>query len=161
MRRIVFALGFALALATPAAAQRDTLPARSFTPSHLAAARELLQEIQIQKLSMAGVEAMFTEQIRANPEMGRYREAMLAWARDIFSSEEATNAFAALYAEAFSEEDVRALTAFYRTPLGQRVAAMQPVIATRGADLGRRLAERKQADLIARIQQVDSKRTTP
>jgi len=161
MNRIVFAVGFVLALATPAAAQQDTLPARSFTPSHLAVARELLQAIQIQKVSMAGVEAMFTEQIRANPEMGRYREAMLAWARDIFSSEEATNAFAALYAEAFTEEDLRALTAFYRTPLGQRVAAMQPVMATRGADLGRRLAERKQADLLARLQQVDSKRTTP
>ncbi|HEX8674742.1 MAG TPA: DUF2059 domain-containing protein [Longimicrobium sp.] len=161
MRRIVFALGLALALAAPAAAQRDTVPSRTFTPSHLAVARELLQELQIQKLSMAGVEAMFADQIRTNPEMGRYREAMLGWARDVFSSEEAISAFAALYAGAFSEEDLRALTAFYRTPLGQRVAAMQPVMAARGADLGRRLGERKQADLIARLQQVDSKRTNP
>lgn len=161
MRRIVFALSFALALAAPVAAQDTAPPARDFTPSHMAAAREFLQAIQMHKLSMAGVEAMFGEQIRANPGMGRYREAMFAWARDLFSSEEATNAFAALYAESFSEEDLRALTAFYRTPLGQRVAAMQPVMATRGAELGRRLAERKQADLIARLQQVDSKTPAP
>lgn len=153
MRRIVYALGFVLALATPAAAQQ----ARAFTPSHMAVARELLQAVQIQKVSMAGVESMITEQIRTNPQMGRYREAMLAWAREIFSSEEAIDAFAALYADAFSEEDLRALLAFYRTPLGQRVATMQPIMATRGADLGRRLAEGKQADLIARLQQVDSK----
>lgn len=158
MRRIVTLLGFVLALAAPAAAQDTTLPAHNFSPSHMAVARELLEAVQIQKVSMAGVEAMIGDQIRTNPQMGRYREAMLAWARDIFSSEEATNAFAALYAEAFNEEDLRALLAFYRTPLGQRVATMQPIMATRGADLGRRLAERKQADLIARLQQVDGKK---
>lgn len=154
MRRIVYVLGFLLALATPTAAQQ----ARTFTPSHMAVARELLQAVQIQKVSMAGVESMISEQIRTNPQMGRYREAMLAWAREIFASEEAIDAFAALYADAFSEEDLRALLAFYRTPLGQRVATMQPIMATRGADLGRRLAEGKQADLIARLQQVDSKK---
>ncbi|HEX8362990.1 MAG TPA: DUF2059 domain-containing protein [Longimicrobium sp.] len=155
MRKRLLVLGFALALAAPAAAQQT--PARTFAPSHMAAAREFLDAVQIQKLTAAGTEATISEQIRANPEMARYREAMLGWARDLFSSEEAVTAFAELYAEAFTEADLRALTAFYQTPLGQRLAANQTVLAGRGAELGRRLAESKQADLVARIQRVDAK----
>jgi hypothetical protein len=155
MRKRLLVLGFALALAAPAAAQETTAPA--IAPSHMAAARQFLDAVQIQKLTAAGAEATIGEQIRANPQMGRYRDAMLGWARDLFASEEAVTAFAQLYAEAFTEADLRALTAFYQTPLGQRLATNQTALAARGAALGRRLAESKQADLLARIQQVDAK----
>jgi hypothetical protein len=151
MRKRLLVLGFALAFAAPAAAQQ------TIAPSHMAAARQFLEAVQIQKLTAAGAEATIGEQIRANPQMSRYRDAMLGWARDLFASEEAVSAFAQLYAEAFTEADLRALTAFYQTPLGQRLATNQTVLAARGAELGRRLAESKQADLLARIQQVDAK----
>jgi len=154
MRKGLIALGFALALAAPAAAQETTRP---HTPSHMAVARELMEAAQVQKAAMAGVELTIGEQVRANPAMSRYRQVMMEWARSLFTSQEAINAFAALYADAFTEEDLRQMVAFYRTPVGQKMAASQGVLATRGAELGRELAERKQADLLARIQEVDAK----
>ena len=150
MRRIVYALGFVLALATPAAAQ----PARTFAPSHLEAAREYLDALHIQKVAAAAVEMSLEEQIRTNPGMERYRAVMMEWAREIFASTEAKTAFAEMYAEAITEADLRALTAFFRTPLGQRVALIQPKMAERGAEVGRRLAQAHQADLIARLERV-------
>jgi hypothetical protein len=150
MRRIVYALGFALALATPAAAQQ----ARTFAPSHLEAAREYLEAVHVQQLAAAGVEVSLEQQIRANPAMEPYRAAMKEWARELFGSAEAKTAFAELYAEAFSEADLRALTTFFRTPLGQRVAEIQPKLAERGAEVGRKLAEAHQADLVARLERV-------
>lgn len=153
MRRIVFALGFIVALATPAAAQQ----ARAFTPSHLQAAREYLEAVHVQQLAAAGVEVTLDQQIRTSPEMEPYRAAMMEWARELFASAEAKTAFAELYAEAFNEADLRALTAFYRTPLGQRVAQIQPKLAERGAEVGRRLAESHQADLVARLERVKPK----
>ena len=154
MRKALIVLGFALALAAPAAAQ-DT--ARAHAPAHMAAARELMEAAQVQQAAMAGVESMIAEQVRTNPSMARYRQAMLEWARGLFTGEEALNAFGALYADAFTEDELRQLVAFYRTPLGRKMAASQGVLATRGAELGRQLAERKQGDLLARIQQVDAK----
>lgn len=154
MRKGLIVLGFALALAAPAAAQETT---RTHPPSHIAAARELMEVAQVQKTAVTGAEVMIAEQVRTNPAMARYRQAMLEWARGVFTSEEALTAFAALYADAYTEADLRQLVAFYRTPLGQKLAANQVLLATRGADLGRQLAERKQADLVARIQQVDAK----
>jgi hypothetical protein len=151
MRKVLVVLGFALALAAPAAAQG------THAPSHLAAARQLMEAAEVQKAAMAGVEVMIAEQVRTNPAMSRYRQTMLEWARAIFTGEDAVNAFAALYADAYTEDELRQLVAFYRTPLGQKMAANQTVLATRGAELGRQLAERKQGDLLARIQQVDAK----
>jgi len=150
MRRIVYALGFVLALATPAAAQQ----ARTYAPSHLAAAREYLEAVNVQQLAAAGVEVSLEQQIRANPAMEPYRATMMEWARGLFASAEAQTAFAELYAEAFDEADLRALTAFYRTPLGRRVAEIQPKLAERGAEVGRKLAEANQADLLARLERV-------
>ena len=153
MRRIAYLLSLVLALATPAAAQQ----ARTYTPSHMAAAREYMEAMHVQQLAAAGVELSLEQQIRANPGMEPYRAAMMEWARELFASAEAKTAFAELYADAFSEADLRALTAFFRTPLGQRVAEIQPKLAERGAEVGRRLAEAHQADLMARLQRVKPK----
>ena len=149
MRRTLVLLGFVLAVSTPAAAQE-----RTFTPSHMAAARELLQVVNVQQITSAAVEVMLEQQIETNPEMAPYRATMLQWARDVFASEEASDAFSRLYAAEFSEADLRALTAFYRTPLGKRLADSQGALARRGGEIGRQLAESHQADLIARLAKV-------
>lgn len=151
MRRTLVLLGVVLALSTPAAAQET---ARSFTPSHMAAAREYLEAVNVQAVAATAVEAMLEQQIETNPAMAPYRAAMLEWAREVFASDEARNAFSRLYAEEFTEADLRALTAFYRTPLGKRLADSQSALARRGSEVGRKLAESHQADLIARIAKV-------
>jgi hypothetical protein len=147
-------LGCALLLPALAAAQGTTTPATPPTAGQLAAARELMEVLRLQEVSAVGVKVGLDAQIRANPELEPYRAAMNAWGAEIFASEEAKTAFATLYAGAFSEADLRAMTAFFRTPLGQRFAAAQPTLAAKGAEIGRALATAKQADLMARIQRV-------
>ena len=154
MRRTLVLLGFAVALSTPAAAQET---ARTIAPSHMAAARELMGVVNAQQVAATAVEVMLEQQIETDPAMAPYRGAMLEWAREVFASDEARDAFSRLYAEEFSEEDLRALTAFYRTPLGKRLAESQGPLARRGGEVGRRLAESHQADLIARLAKVKAK----
>ena len=50
--------------------------------------------------------------------------------------------------------DLRALIAFYRTPLGQRLASSQATLARQGAEIGRVLATARQADLIERLERI-------
>lgn len=148
-----FALGCALLLSARAVAQ-DASSARTYPPSHLAAARELMEVMHLQEVSATGVKVMLDAQIRTNPAMEPYRAAMNEWGSEIFSSDEAMTAFATLYASVLSEADLRGLIAFYRTPLGQRLAASQVTLTTRGAEIGRDLALSHQADLMARIQRL-------
>jgi hypothetical protein len=150
----VLVLGCALLLPAGAAAQGGTAPTTPPSAGQLAAARELMEAMRLQEVSAVGVKVALDEQIRANPALEPYRAAMNAWGTEIFASEEAKTAFATLYAGAFSEADLRALAAFFRTPLGQRFATAQPGLTAKGAEIGRALATAKQADLMARIQRV-------
>ncbi|HKP74986.1 MAG TPA: DUF2059 domain-containing protein [Longimicrobiaceae bacterium] len=157
--RSLRALVVGCALLFPAGlAAQSTPPARApIAPSHLAAARELLEVLHLQDVAAAGVQVALEEQIRTNPAMEPYRTVMKEWASSIFSGDEAKNAFATIYAEAFSEADLRALVAFYRTPLGQKLASSQTTLTVRGAEVGRNLATAHQADLMARIQAMQPK----
>jgi len=149
----VLVLAGALLLPARAAAQGGTAGTPP-TASHLAAARELLSAMHLEEVSAVGVKVMLDTQISATPAMEPYRAVMTEWANEIFASEEARAAFAALYASTFSEAELRQMTAFYRSPLGQRMAQNQATLAVKGAEIGRALATARQTDLMARIQRV-------
>ena len=148
-----FCLACALLLPARAAAQ-DTARTAPPTAGQMAAARELLEVIHMQEVAAAGVKVALDQQIRADPQLEGYRAVMNEWAGEIFSSEEAKTAFATLYADAFTEADLRALIAFFRSPVGQRFASSQASLAVKGGEVGRTLAAARQADLMARIQRV-------
>jgi hypothetical protein len=156
MRIRLFSLALALALAAPLAAQPATSPATPIAPSHLAAAKEYLELYGIVELAMTGVQLAMDQQIATNPELKPFRETMVDWARDLFSSEETKTAFAGIYAEVFTEAEIRQLMDFARTPLGRKVIANQGTLARRGAEIGERLAQSHQADLMARLEAVEA-----
>ena len=153
---VLLAAGWSLLVAVPAAAQSADGAA---VPARMAAARELMELVRIKEAALAGVVLAMEQQVRANPAMAPYRGVMEDWARDIFSSDEAKDAFATMYAQEFTESELKGLVAFYRTPLGQRVAEKQAVLTQRGSEVGRRLAEAHQADLMARLQQAPADTT--
>jgi hypothetical protein len=153
--RILPALVLGCALLLPArAAAQDTTRTTPPTAGQLAAARELLEVMHLAEVSAVAVRVALDEQIRANPQLEPFRAAMLEWGAEIFAGEEAKTAYATLYAGAFTEADLRQLVAFYRTPLGQRLANSQAALAAKGAEIGRSLATAHQADLLARLQRM-------
>jgi hypothetical protein len=150
-------LGCALLFPVRAAAQVQTLVPPSPSPSHLAAARELVDVVRLVEVAAVGVNVSIDEQIRGNPAMEPYRTTMKEWGSALFATDEAKNAFAGLYASTFTEAELRQLVAFYRTPLGQKLAGSQTTLTVRGAEIGRSLAQAHQADLVARIQALTPK----
>jgi uncharacterized protein len=160
--RVVAGWLVAAALAGPASAQvgapasgvapgaADT--AAVFTPAHLAAAREVLIASNFQELAMSGVVVALEAQMEANPELEMFRDVLHAWARSIFSSEEATAAFARAYAGELTQPDLEGLLAFYRTPAGRSLVRVQPRLAALGARIGSDLAAKHQAELEAMVQ---------
>lgn len=161
MRIPLLLLGCTLLLPARGAAQGGTpappAPASSIAPSHLAAARQFLDLMHIQETAAAGMTVAMDQQVQANPGLAAYRGTMEKWARDLFASEEAVNAFATMYAETFTEPELRELITFYRSPIGQRLAGRQAELARRGAEVGQRLAQAHQAELIRMLTAADSK----
>jgi uncharacterized protein len=156
MRIPLLALALALVLAAPLSAQPATTPAVPIAPSHLAAAKEYLDLYGIVDMALSGVQLAMDQQIAANPALEPFRATMIEWARGLFGSEEAKTAFASIYAEVFTEAEIRQLMVFARTPVGRKVVANQANLARRGAEVGQRLAQAHQADLMARLEALEA-----
>jgi hypothetical protein len=123
----------------------------------LALAHQLVPLLGMTETAAAGVKIMLDQLVQVNPTLAPYRGAMEQWAHDIFAGNEAWDAYAELYARSFTATDLRALITFFQTPAGQHLSARQAELATGGAEIGRRLAQEHQAELLARIQQSGAK----
>lgn len=122
MHRIVLMGLLAAALLIP------PLPAAADDPAAKAAAEELLlamgidrtlEEIQDNKLAAISAQ---------QPGMIPYKDTLKAFLSKHLNWEALKEDLVAIYAAEFTTEELRALTAFYRTPAGQKLAARTPAL---------------------------------
>lgn len=114
--------------------------------THEQAAREMYHLVGGAKAAEAGAEAMMGI-IRDNPEVAPYEDVFRAWFRKVFAEEGFESEVVALYMKSFSEAELREITAFYKTPVGQKSLALFPELMKQGAELGMRRAEEHAAEL--------------
>lgn len=153
MRTLLIACG--LMVPAVGAAQPTTTPAQPATavsPASLSLARELTTLMDLGGNASAGVDVMLDAMQAQNPELAQFRAVLQRWMRQIFTSEEAAVAFARLYAETFTEAELRDIVTFIRTPSGRRFAAAQGELTRRGGELGQRLAEENQDELMQMLE---------
>jgi hypothetical protein len=131
-------------LAAPLAAQSPppkTSP-DTISPSHLAAAEELLEANEMEKGLRDGMSAYFDVQTQQNPLMAPYRATMEEFARKYLVWSDLKPRIARIYAQTLSEADLRAAAAFLRTPAGR-------ALTTHQADLQRAMMQITQEQLQA------------
>lgn len=121
------------------------------TPAQLAAAREALEAMHLGPTMVAGATSMIEIQVQQNPVLAPYREVMLEWAGKYLTAEAALPEMAMVYANTFTEGELRELAKFYRTPTGQKLVANQPELTRQGAAVGQKIAVAHQAELEAMI----------
>lgn len=143
MKSIAALLAIAVAGA-PLAAQSTprTTGADTISPSHLAAAEEMLEANEAEKGIRDGMRAYFDLQSQQNPLMLPYRATMEAFARKYLVWSDLEPKLARIYAELLTEDQLRAATAFLRTPAGRALTAHQ-------ADLQRAMMQVTQEELQA------------
>lgn len=141
----------AVAAAQPANAPPRPANAAQVSDAELELATQLIGLADLQGAAMAGVTVMLDQQIESSPEIAPYRNLLEEWVRDVFNSPDATTAFARVYAETFTERELRDMIAFYQTPTGQRMVAEQGAIAMAGSRIGEELAQAHAGDLMARL----------
>ena len=139
MRTTILLLAALLALgARPAAAQE---PLRHELALQLLEAMRMPEQIQASLATVAATQARMNRDL---PGLGDLLREFLAryvtW--DALKDE-----YADLYAGAFTEEELREMAAFYRTPAGQKLARATPQLSRLGAEIGERVMRAHAAEL--------------
>jgi uncharacterized protein len=165
MRRFASCIAFALALllapagpAAPLAAQQTV----KFSKSHLAAATELLAVMRADALVRASVENQFQLQSNADPALAAYDEVIDRFTDKYLSWNVLKDDLTRLYASAYTEAELRQLTAFFKSPLGQKTIRIADTLHDLSAVIGERYLsghlDELQKMLDARARQLERER---
>ena len=133
-----------------AAGARAQLP----SASHLQAVEELLQAMNLSSVLDRSIDVMLKAQIDANPEIRPYEDLMRQFMAKYLSWESVKPGMMQMYAEAFTEPELRELAAFYRTPLGQKAMTKMPELVQKGSAMGQKAVQ----DHLPELQEAIAKR---
>ncbi len=149
MKPMLAALCLVLVSATASAA-----PA----PERLAAAKQLAQTMGLKDQMNAGFNAMLPmiDQQAASLNLDATQKAELqavfkAWYTEDLDQDKMLENIIVLYAETFSELELKELNTFYSTAVGKRILTALPEIMQKAALLGMKEAESKQGLLMDRL----------
>ncbi|HEU0301376.1 MAG TPA: DUF2059 domain-containing protein [Longimicrobium sp.] len=124
MKKRWMVLALTLAAAAPAAAQPEP------SATEVALVREFLEVTRTSENLTRTMEAMLQGGMGA--EMGPgFADVMREFFAEHLRYEALEPGFIRMYSDLFTEEELRGLIAFYRTPVGQRMAELTPEIAVR------------------------------
>ena len=164
MRRALFAV-FVAATVFAASPLQAQSPAGAAAPAeNLAAARELIQVMkatdQFKALLPTIFEGLKPAFVQGRPEMAKDYDAIMPiiinGATQRLNS--LADSLAEIYGQNFSVDDLHNLTAFYRSPTGQKLLERQPIIARASMAAGQQFGQKLVADLKEQITEELKKR---
>lgn len=124
MKKLVLAAALALCAAVPAAAQQEP------SAGEMQAVREMLDAMRVREMLPRTMETMLSGALGEEmPE--EFLDIMREFFAEHLRYEDLEAGFARAYTDLFTEEEMRALTAFYRTPAGQRFVELTPELSGR------------------------------
>lgn len=143
MKRIV-TLCLLLACAVPLAAwSQDAKPASS----HRQATEELLRVMGAQATAEAAAQSYIDVMTQQNAQMQDFRDVLAKWVKETLSWDKMGPRMTDLYMRTFTEAEIRELTAFYKTPVGQKTLQKLPMLMEEGMKIGADLAKERQGEL--------------
>ena len=90
---------------------------------------------------------MIDIQLQQNPAIAPFKQVMLDFFSKYMSWESLKDDIAEIYLEEFSIQELKELTAFYKTPTGQKAALRVPQLMSKGGELGMRRVQEHMPEL--------------
>lgn len=144
MRGIVLVASIVLAFATPIAAQQAV-----GDDSHTRAAAELIELLKLEEGTAFAADLMAESLAEQGVAVG---DAMIELIREHMPSwDELHPEYVRIYREAFTEAELRAMIAFYKTPAGQKLVEMTPRITRETSMVAQQLMQKRMPELQRRI----------
>ena len=120
--------------------------------SHLKAAQDLLVAAQMQVIFSKTVDQALDMQIKQAPQLAQFRPIMTAFFSKYMSWDALKDDLAKLYANAFTEDELKDITKFYETPTGKKMAMETPALMMQGSALGQQKVQEHIGELQQAIQ---------
>ncbi|HET7233444.1 MAG TPA: DUF2059 domain-containing protein [Longimicrobium sp.] len=137
-------IGLAVALASAAVA----VPARAqASAEQRAAATELLMAMRVPDLLQSSMQTMLDTQLRAAPELAGVQDVMREFVARYVSWEALREQYVEIYARTFTEEELREMTDFYRSDVGQKLARATPRLMAEATAAGERAVQQHRPEL--------------
>jgi len=139
MKPTIVVLAALLALGARPAAAQETLRHEL--------ALQLLEAMRMPDQVQASIATVAATQARLNPDFPGLQEVLRDFLARYVTWDAMKEEYAGIYAAAFTEEELREMAAFYRTPTGQKLARATPQLTRLGAELGERTLRAHSAEL--------------
>ena len=115
--------------------------------SHRQAAENLLIVTNVDKSLPKIVEQVLASQLQQNPQLTPYRDVMQRFLNKYMHWESLKEDVMTAYTQEFTEPELKQLTAFYKTPLGQKAVEKMPKLLFIGGQIGMRRVQANEAEL--------------
>jgi hypothetical protein len=104
--------------------------------SHRQAAETLLTVIKAEQDIQESADRLLESLLRQNPQLVAHSAAIKLFVTKYVNWPSLKDDMIALYVQAFTEDELKQLTTFYHSPIGQKAADKMPELANAGAQLG-------------------------
>ena len=122
-------------------------PAAAQEPLRHELALQLLEAMRMPEQIQSSIATVVATQARLNPDVPGLAEVLRDFLARYVTWDAMKEEYAEIYAGAFTEEELREMAAFYRTPTGQKLARATPQLTRLGAELGERTLRAHAAEL--------------
>ena len=121
--------------------------------SHELAAQDLLKSMNLSENFSKTIDNMLDLQIQQNPALESKRKAMKIFFDRYMSWQSLEGDFIRIYTESFTEGELKELTAFYNTPVGQKSVRLMPEMTKKGGEIGQKRVQENIHELVKIIQE--------
>jgi hypothetical protein len=104
--------------------------------SHRQAAETLLTVIKAEQDIQENADHLLQTLLKQNPQLAPHNAAIKSFVTKYVNWPSLKDDMIALYIQAFTEDELKQLTTFYHSPIGQKAAEKMPELANAGAQLG-------------------------
>ena len=108
-------------------------PATAQEPLRHELALQLLEAMRMPEQIQSSIATVVATQARLNPDVPGLAEVLRDFLARYVTWDAMKEEYAEIYAGAFTEEELREMAAFYRTPTGQKLARATPQLTRLGA----------------------------
>lgn len=168
MKKTLLLLAALFALSLPVLAQAPADPPKAapvekksepetFSVSHLKAAEDLMEVMDLRKIFQTQMERSIQLQLDTNPLLKKYEPVMRKFFSKYLSFDVLHNDLARLYATNFSESELIELARFYRTEVGRKALSKLPELSVQSSELGKRKVLEHLPELKDMIKEFDGK----
>lgn len=104
--------------------------------SHQKAVEEMFTVMNMDSLSSKLIDQMLQMQLQRNPELEPYKGTLKEFFAKHVGWASMKDEMVQNYKEAFTEHEIKEITAFYKTPTGQKALQKMPELMAKGAQIG-------------------------